>query len=683
MADKERGMGLSKLHSRGAAAALLTSLFLLGLWLSGCNLFSPLAADNRDELTYRGLILKGNEAINDGDFDAAEAYFSQAMQINPEGSEAYLFHAKSMMDKYRMDYNHLNGEFDRHRTTPTHPAEKGVPFVDSNTTLAGIDSIYFPVATAVEDLEHILRKESDTVKFSDRWMLLPDGDTASDGRITDGVARLDLGLLQAVKALLAPLDLDGNNHIDSTCGKNICPNLDAACMSSDAYKNKCKEGPRSEVNRLETFKKLTQRIDLEHLDSKDVNARNVSNNPNDINGFLDAMQAPIAASNFNLDSVTSAMDSHQEQKLSSQLNGIVGNITDLNSFLNYMRFNDGIDNDLDAQDTSKAATRMIWFDYDKDNGIKYNYDDSVTFQGLGDAGNIGHPIHRWKYKETLYLNFTEYRKMFPAAAADTGKNSRIALMIKHCDDVVNRFLDPSNPFYPGLKTKYPDLIKDSTCSKITTVLRPGITPPRHSDWRRGTPGVDEEEIDEHDNDYDGLKDEDARNARYMDDDDDDVIIPSMWDPKIDPPPMTWQDVKGHENKCPDIDTTLAMKPFPDQRENCIGSIENRIWWVQHYPSPNNDSIAFHYSQFTGFENGPSPNCLEDFLKLPIEYRQKFGDDATTRLGSPVRTACAYKHIWKAPRPPNSEWTKGTFGIDEEKLDGVDNDGDGWIDEDLE
>lgn len=684
-------MGSSKLYSRGAAA-LGAGLFALGLWLSGCdafNVFSPMAADGKGELSYRGLILKGDEAINDGDYTAAESWFTEAKKVNPQGSEAFLFHAKAIMNAYSLDYNNLNHEFDRHRSTAQHPADKGVPFVDSNTTIEHIDSIYFPVASSVDDLEHILRKAQDTVRFTDRWMLLPDGDTASDGKVSDGVARLDLGILQAVKALLAPLDLDGNNRIDSACGKALCPAEDASCMDIPAYADKCKEGALSEVNRFESFKKLTKRVDLEHLDTKDVNARNVSTNPNDINAFLDAMQAPIAASNYNLDSVTGAMNNHGETKLSGQLSGIVSNITDLDNFLNYMRFNDGADNDLDAQDTTPGAPRMVWFDYDKDNGIRFDYDDTVTFVGLPpDAGNIGNPFHRLAYGSRYYLTFPEYEAMFPAANADRdttpahafNKNSRIALMRKHCNDIVAKYSSPSS--LPNWDQTYPKLVV--TCTTITTVLRPGVKPKARSDWRRGTPGVDEEEIDEHDNDYDGLKDEDARNAKGMDDDDDDIITVGMIGP-TDPPPMVWHDAAGHENKCPDIDKNIPMKAFPDQRENCIGSIENRIWWVRTYPSPNDDSLAAHYSYFTG--EGPNSNCLEDFLKLPKEYRARFGEDSTTNAelikNKDVRTACHYKHIWIAPRPPRSEWTSGTLGIDEEKLDGVDNDGDGWIDEDLE
>jgi len=79
------------------------------------------------------------------------------------------------------------------------------------------------------------------------------------------------------------------------------------------------------------------------------------------------------------------------------------------------------------------------------------------------------------------------------------------------------------------------------------------------------------------------------------------------------------------------------------------------------------------------------SCLDDIANLPADYK------AAAALESPSAEdfkdatilACQYKHIWKSGvPPPNSEWTSGVFGVDEEILDGIDNDGDGWIDEDV-
>jgi hypothetical protein len=641
--------------------------------LSACNVFSPLAADNDSDLTYRGLLLKGNAAVNDKHYAEAERYYAEAMAMNPKGSEAYLFHSKALVSLYKIDYNTLNDEFEAHRNTDGKQAKKGIPFIDSNTTLAGIDSIYYPVAQSVQNLEHILRHSRDTVPIPGGWKLLPDGDTASDGKVSEGVARLDLGLLQTIKGMLGPLDLDGDNHVSAVCGKNICPALDASCTAGAAYKAKCKDGVASESKGFESFKQLTRSIDINDLNTKDVRARQVSSNPNDINDFLDKMQGPIAASSFNLDSVTGAMNSHNEQTMSGQLSDIVTNISDLSNFLSYMRFNDGKDNDFDAQ--NPAGTRMIWHDYDKDGGIHYDYDDDdKTLSGYvngfpnHEGVNIGHPIHRYAHPE-LYVKFSDAEWTSRNAAADGSKNSRKSAMIKHCQDVAGAL---------SVNGKVTELLKANisavVCSTYTSILKPNVAPPARSDWVSGTAGIDEEMIDDRDNDYDGIKDEDSRNAPGMDDDDDAVLTADMVG--TSPAPMVWADAPGHGNGCPDIDITAPMQAFPLQRQFCIGSLEHRIYLAQHGGA---DSLRFYYSRF--LDEGPGKNCLEDFDKLPKEYKDAVGVHASS--DPVVQDACQYKHIWKSGiPPPHSEWTSGVFGVDEELPDGIDNDGDGWIDEDM-
>ena len=251
------------------------------LLLAGCNVFSPLAADGDGDLTYRGLLLKGNAAVNDARFADAVGFFARAKALNPRGSEAYLNHSKALVGQYKIDYNSLNDEFNRRRGKIVNglPPKKGIPFIDSTTTIAGIDSIYYPVAQSVENLEHILRRPRDTIFIPGGFKLLPDGDTASDGRVTEGVARLDLGLLQTIKGMLGPLDLDGDNHISVSCGANLCPGLQPACMSGSVYLKKCKEGPASEFNGFTRFKALTRSINIDNLDTKDMRARELLERP--------------------------------------------------------------------------------------------------------------------------------------------------------------------------------------------------------------------------------------------------------------------------------------------------------------------------------------------------------------------------------------------------------------------
>jgi hypothetical protein len=661
----------------GALGALALAAAAL---LAGCNLLSPFAPDG-DELSYRGLLLKGNQAINDGDYAAAADWFERAMRRNFRGSEAYLFHAKALAALYRIDYTTLNNEFNARRNEGG-SGKKGVPFIDTGTTVEEIDSTFYPVAQAVENLEHILRPAHDTVLIPGGWLMLPDGDTAGDGRISEGVARLDLGLLETLKGMLGPLDLDGDNHVSRQCGRNVCPDTAAsgsACRRTRDYLDRCPEGPASEANRLERFKLLTRNIDIDSLDSKDVQAKQVSSNPNDINGFLDRMQGPIAASGFNLETVTGAMNSHNETKLSGQLTDIVTDVTNLGDFLGYMRYNDRADNDFDAQDPPRGE-RMIWHDYNKDGGIRFDYDDTATFAGYyqpgrnGECVNIGHPLHRYLHPE-LYVKFSDPEWTSRPAAADASKNSRKSIMIKHCADVAAA-LDVGGKVTEELK----ETLRTVTCSTYASFPKPEVGPPKRSDWQGGTFGVDEELFDDRDNDYDGLKDEDTRNAPGMDDDNDGILTVEMVGTA--PAPMAWSEASGHENACPDMDTTRAMPPAPFQRRFCIGSLENRIYLARQY---GRDSLRAYYSAFVDNAESGDANCLEDAKKLPEEFQAAAIAEAGSarQYGFDVDLACQYKHIWRSGiPPPHSEWTAGVFGVDEEIPDGIDNDGDGWIDEDL-
>jgi hypothetical protein len=292
--------------------------------------------------------------------------------------------------------------------------------------------------------------------------------------------------------------------------------------------------------------------------------------------------------------------------------------------------------------------------------------------------NIGHPLHRY-LDSTLYVKFTDPEWTRRKVASDNSKNSRKSIMINHCIDVASK-LDVAGKVTEELKFR----LQTVTCSTYTSILKPDVRPPVRngvvrSDWQSGAFGIDEEMFDDRDNDYDGLKDEDARNARGMDDDNDGALTTDMIG--ASPPPMVWRDVAGHENACPDIDTTKAMLPPPMQRKFCIGSLEHRIYLAQHY---GRDSLKAYYSPFLNVEETGNKNCLQDLDKLSDAYKAEAMKESPSAqdFKDAELTACQYKHIWIAGIPPHSEWTSGTFGVDEEILDGIDNDGDGWIDEDV-
>ncbi len=678
------GTGGRKLAAVGLAAFAI---------FAGCNVFEPFASKSDGALDYTGLVIRGNDALDAGNYAQAESLFAAAQQKNPAGSEAYLFHAQAIVAEYHLDFNRLQDEFDCKRSTRNTArclAENidttGVPFIHPGVEVENIDSIYYPIVTAVTDLNHIIRLKTDTI-YEGNYALPPDGDTASDGVVSPGVARLDLGLLLAVDGVLAPLDLDGNHHTDRHCG---------AAITSDSLRlADCPDGDSSESERLHNFIKLTQNIHLDSLSSDDVNARDISVNPNDINAFITSIQVPISGSVYNLDSVTHSLQNHNDTALTGEIQGAVDNVNDLSNFLGYMHYNDGIDDDYDAQEVANP-TPMRWHNFDRDadptgayqnHGIRYDYDDGMDFNvfPLG-SGDIGHPIHR-NLHPNLYLTFSQWGKAFPKLAADTSKNSRFALERKKCRDMVNALT--ANAWVAA----HLDTL-NKTCDSVSTVLQATVTPPLHSDWISGTAGVDEELIDNFDNDYDGIKDEDGRNLVGYDDDDDALLDVGMIDSVSAGHPLTpmqWHDVAGHANQCADIDTTLPMDRgttpagvtdakvlYHYRRINCIGTLENRLYFERNHP----DSLAVYYSPYLDAGNPnpfpPDSNCEDDYNTMDPTFRTLWG--ATQ---SAVDSACHYKHIWVAPIPPRSEWTGGVFGIDEEKLDGIDNDGDGWIDEDVD
>jgi hypothetical protein len=224
------------------------------------------------------------------------------------------------------------------------------------------------------------------------------------------------------------------------------------------------------------------------------------------------------------------------------------------------------------------------------------------------------------------------------------------------------------------------------------VLLPSVTPPASSDWIGGAAGVDEELIDEFDNDYDGIKDEDARNLKGYDDDDD-AQVTMLHLGNLPVAVMAWQDAPDHVNHCPDIDVTQPMNRDPLvgnatvdsllKRQNCIGSLEHRLYLAKRVSTDATylDSLIAYYSAQGDPRNSADTvkNCMDDYRrKLSQTYKDALGiTDAVANV------ACRFKHIWIAPIPPRSEWTSGVFGLDEERYDCIDNDGDGWIDEDLD
>ncbi len=392
----ERG---DKLNKKGVRRAVM-GLAVMGA-LAACNVFEPFDSKNAPNLGYENLLLKGNGAMSAGNDAAAMGYYEQAMAVNPAGSEAYLFHAQAVIALYRINYTELQNALN------SKSSRAGLPFIDSSSTVESLDSTYHPVYVAVSDLEHILRQKRDTIFLDSAHtqMLLPDGDTASDGKISPNVARLDLGILESVKGILAPIDLDSNSHLDLACG---------AALGAASKLQHCPDGDSSEAIRLSKYRALTQTVQFDSIENSSFNVSSITNfinNPNKINDFINALKTPVENAAYNLSSVNNSLKLHAQDSQSTALGKITIQIHDLGNFLGYITYNDHIDDDYDHQRVEdlhppQTPTRMMWHDFDGDRGIRFDYDDSARFlpyvasstgngNNYGNPGNIGHPVHRY------------------------------------------------------------------------------------------------------------------------------------------------------------------------------------------------------------------------------------------------------------------------------------------------
>ena len=613
----------------------------LSLVLFHCNLYESFASKN--EVDYDNFIHKGNEAFQNGDYAKAVGYYKNAKGIDHRRSEAFVFEAKAILNQYGLTYTKLKTEFD----AKVVDGESGIPFVYDETGIKSIDSVAFPINYAVHNLEYIIRTD--------------DGDTASTGMFSVEEITLDAGLLQGLQSMLAPLDLDGNMRVDSTCGLS----LDSLTASQ-----KCKKGLLSEVKRLETFKSLTTKLDLNELSSDSVDAKDISNDPNDINDFISSVVGPARKSDSNLSAVNDAMGQYaKDSTLREELDDIMSSINELNEFLSYMYYNDGLDNDFECVGVS-SPEKMLWHDYDGDRRIRYDYDENWDSLVAADDGvlaahslfgNIGHPMHRYKNRG-LYEPMVVYQ-LQNEQTSSMEENSRSVNMINKCQDVADDI--PNTLITDGLKA----YLRDSTCTQFSSALKASVTPPVRSDWISGC-GVDEEILDQIDNDYDGIQDEDSRSALGYDDDNDGAIDTSMIGQVISP--MIWTDVNG--NGCIDIDTTIALNTS-NPKQNCIGAFQHRIYLA----TLDSDSSNLKSMYLKYVDQSDIDECVNDVDRIIEDMTDQ---NLIDLFNAQKSKACAYSHEWKGGMPVNSEWSAGVFGVDEEILDGIDNDGDGWVDEDI-
>src|SRR6185295_18423727 len=90
-------------------------------------------------------------------------------------------------------------------------------------------------------------------------------------------------------------------------------------------------------------------LDTLNTQSLGSKAKQLSDNPGDINDYVLSMQQPLASAAYNLDSVHSSYQSHGQTALSDNIAKTVNRIQDMSNFIGYIQYNDSIDNDNDIQ----------------------------------------------------------------------------------------------------------------------------------------------------------------------------------------------------------------------------------------------------------------------------------------------------------------------------------------------
>lgn len=321
------------------------------------------------------------------------------------------------------------------------------------------------------------------------------------------------------------------------------------------------------------FKILSQ--DVPNLDEMELDSlKTISKNPNEIKENLDLILyslelADSSYNNFNNELKGADMDTSMVKDIGSM-------IGTFKKILPYFYYDDYQDNDEDWYNTNGNSTdttingisypkndRMIWIDWDHDTLIDvYGPSDTAAFGHI----HIGDNIH-------IAQNPTLYQLVDPA------------------DTTYKRYIYSGTYNYEFIG----------------------------GDW-----GSDEELMDGHDNDQDGLVDEDSRNVSDTLDDDGD-----------------WYNTDN---------TILNDTTF------------NPLQWVD-----NNANGIFDISASTGWQNNPLSLQFRNLhaISFLVQYGKVLPDSVKTFVETYT-----------------DEFSAGDYGLDEEWYDGIDNDGDGLTDEDI-
>jgi tetratricopeptide (TPR) repeat protein len=524
-----------------------------------CNIFSPTEANRHPEKDrYRGyaLVLEGKIKMQEGEFTEALRLFNEAIATNDSLSEAYFYQGKCILRIYGVDLRQVWSE-----VNPARGDTMAVPFLYRSTDGRSVTQ---PIAAFT--LPQTLGDTADT---------LIDSVFLERKRIYDAVCQAIKGLDTiyyradrmdgVIQRTMWESDYLIEISIRSVLGMIDLNDNDSLDFKSDERK---------------AYRILCQ--DIPSLDSMDLDSlKTISRDPQDINDQLKLIVATVGRADTSYNNFAAQLHVGAQKTATldtSMASGIGEMIRNFKDILPFFYYNDYLDNDNDwyntdtvgedrltAADTLHFNVRKVlvngqsWFvRQDRMIWVDWDFDHKIDVDQAGTL-HIGDATHR-----------AQYPRLYVATDSANGSYHRYQYRGPHTWEFIG------------------------------------------GDW-----GVDEEIMDGHDNDQDGLTDEDTRIVADTLDDDGDNF-------NTDPTPL--------------IGSTF--NPMGRLTDDFVIQIGGTAW----------DSV------------GISARFLATHaLHLRVPSNRKLP---------------RYTGVYAG------DFVSGDYGVDEEWFDGIDNDNDGLVDEDI-
>lgn len=570
-----------------------------------CNLFAPKEPDpDKYYMTGEAWVIEGKKKMWDKDWVGAYSDFTRAIELSGGTlSEAYFYRGKCWLRVFNVDLTQVWDEVkpDDDRSVPFLFRPNGNPYMNLLELLVGGPF----TLNLVDDLVPTSNKyvyEKVILPYTAKTLI--DSAYLQRKRIYDAIATS----IKDLETIHYNYDrMDGvitraqyeSDYLVEVSIKTILGILDINSDGKLDYDSLSEE--------RKAFRILCN--DITSLDSLEFDSlKSISKDPRDIRSNLDSILQIIEKADTSYNNFKKDLDSgsqHNSSLDTGMASDIGKMIKDFRKILPYFYYDDFKDNDGDSWNSNKNDTirtvngrtfrhydRMIWIDWDLDTLIDlYPPGDPRGHMHIGDS------IH-------MVQNPTWYQWVEPG------------------DESYDRYI------YKG---------------------------PYTYEFIGGDWGVDEEILDGHDNDNDGLVDEDTRiTADTLDDDGDwyntDLVYTSYESTSVIFPdnfhPMLWDAGTVNDVK---IDVTGPTSLVTIDSEYSL--VHNDSIVDIHYPLYKRATPAWINNQWSYY-----------YFEWPANSQiTKY--EITNYTGQ-------------------TEFSDGDYGMDEEWYDGLDNDKDGLIDEDV-